>query len=142
MFTKRTILQNNFNLDYKKTSLQEREIIDNIKGPVRVIAAPGINITRIAVLRIGKILSKAGALPQNILCFTGTDASAVTLQKQLERVIGPDAFKVNIYTVPAFCEKLIRYNVSLFENKLLLPVSILENVQLFKKLITGFPGNH
>lgn len=135
-------LEQQFWEEYNKLNEQQRRAVDTIEGPVMVIAGPGTGKTQILASRIGKILLDTDALPQNILCLTYTDAGAVAMRKRLLRFIGPDAYKVNIYTFHAFCNDVIQENLSLFEKTALDPVSELESIQYFKELIDNFPKNH
>ena len=107
-----------------------------------VIAGPGTGKTQILASRIGKILLETDALPENILCLTYTDAGVVAMRKRLLQFIGPDAYKVNIYTFHAFCNDVIQENLHLFEKTALDPISDLEKIELFKELIDSFPKNH
>ncbi len=107
-----------------------------------VIAGPGTGKTQILASRIGKILLETDSLPQNILCLTYTDAGVVAMRKRLTRFIGPDAYKVNIYTFHAFCNDIIQENLSLFEKTALDPVSDLERIEMFTQLIDSFPKAH
>src|SRR6185369_7262145 len=91
---------------------------------------------------IGKILLDTDVSPDNILCLTYTDAGVVAMRKRLLQFIGPDAYKVNIYTFHAFCNDVIQENLYLFEKTVLDPISELEKIQLFKELIDTFPKNH
>lgn len=127
---------------YSKLNEQQRIAVDNIEGPVMVIAGPGTGKTQILSARIGKILLETDALPENILCLTYTDAGVVAMRKRLLGFIGPDAYKVNIYTFHAFCNDVIQDNLNLFEKLSLDPVSDLERIDLFRKLIDAFPKNH
>jgi len=107
-----------------------------------VFAGPGTGKTQILASRIGKILLETDAQPENILCLTYTDSGAVAMRRRLLQFIGPDSYKVNIYTFHAFCNDVIQENLSLFEKIALDPVSDLEKIQLFKELIDLFPKNH
>jgi ATP-dependent DNA helicase UvrD/PcrA len=131
-----------FSEAYNKLNEQQRKAVDNIEGPVMVIAGPGTGKTQILSARIGKILLETDALPQNILCLTYTDAGTIAMRKRLLNFIGPDAYKVNIYTFHAFCNDIIQENLSLFEKTSLDPISDLERIGLFEKLIDSFPKNH
>ena len=142
MMNYRNILQNKFTEEYKKLNSQQRKAVDTIEGPVMVIAGPGTGKTQILASRIGKILLETDAQPENILCLTYTDAGVVAMRKRLLLFIGPDAYKVNIYTFHAFCNDVIQENLSLFEKTILDPVSELEKIQFFKELIDTFPKNH
>lgn len=121
---------------------QQRLAVDTIEGPVMVIAGPGTGKTQILASRIGKILLDTDVFPENILCLTYTDAGVVAMRKRLLQFIGPDAYKVNIYTFHAFCNDVIQENLSYFEKQTLDPISELEKIQLFKELIDSFPKNH
>ena len=131
-----------FEEEYQKLNEQQRKAVDTIEGPVMVIAGPGTGKTQILASRIGRILLETDARPQNILCLTYTDAGVVAMRKRLLQLIGPDAYRVNIYTFHAFCNDVIQENLSLFEKTALDPVSDLEKIQLFKELVDAFPKNH
>jgi DNA helicase-2/ATP-dependent DNA helicase PcrA len=131
-----------FNLIYNDLNEQQKRAVDTIEGPVMVIAGPGTGKTQILGARIGRILLDTDTQPDNILCLTYTDAGVVAMRKRLLKFIGPDAYKVNIYTFHAFCNDIIQENLSLFEKTSLDPISELEKIELFKDLIDSFPKNH
>lgn len=135
-------LERKFTEEFEKLNEKQQLAVNTIEGPVMVIAGPGTGKTQILASRIGKILLETDALPQNILCLTYTDAGVVAMRKRLLQFIGPDAYKVNIYTFHAFCNDVIQDNLSLFEKTALDPISDLEKIQLFKELIDSFPKNH
>jgi DNA helicase-2/ATP-dependent DNA helicase PcrA len=135
-------LHEQFSTQYEKLNERQRKAVDAIDGPVMVIAGPGTGKTQILASRIGKILLDTDALPENILCLTYTDAGVVAMRKRLLNFIGPDAYKVNIYTFHAFCNDVIQENLSLFEKTALDAISDLEQIELFKELIDSFPKNH
>jgi DNA helicase II / ATP-dependent DNA helicase PcrA len=135
-------LQQKFLEEYQKLNDQQKLAVDTIEGPVMVIAGPGTGKTQILASRIGKILLDTDTLPENILCLTYTDAGVVAMRRRLLQFIGPDAYKVNIYTFHAFCNDVIQENLSLFEKTTLDPISDLERIELFKQLIDSFPKNH
>ncbi|MBS1653268.1 MAG: ATP-dependent helicase, partial [Bacteroidetes bacterium] len=135
-------LEKKFSEDYARLNEQQRIAVDHIEGPVMVIAGPGTGKTQILAARIGRILLDADADPSNILCLTYTEAGVIAMRKRLLDFIGPDAYKVNIYTFHAFCNDVIQENLSLFEKTALDPISDLERIELFKQLIDSFPKNH
>lgn len=142
MSTYQKTLLKKYQDEYEKLNEQQQKAVDTIEGPVMVIAGPGTGKTQILAARIGKILLDTDALPQNILCLTYTDAGAIAMRKRLLRFIGPDSFKVNIYTFHGFCNEVIQQNLSLFEKSSLNLVSDLEKIQLFKQLIDQLPKNN
>lgn len=135
-------IESGFREEYQKLNPKQQLAVDTIEGPVMVIAGPGTGKTQILASRIGKILIETDASPDNILCLTYTDAGAVAMRKRLLKFIGPDAYKVNIYTFHAFCNDVIQENLSQFEKTALDAISELESIQLFKELIDSFPKNH
>ncbi len=128
--------------EYTKLNAAQKEAVDTIEGPVMVIAGPGTGKTQILAIRIGKILLETDTLPQNILCMTYTDSGAVAMRKRLLRIIGPDAYKVNIHTYHSFCNQVIQDNLAYFEKNSLDPISDLESIALLRELIDQFPKNH
>ena len=128
-------LTQKFLQEYEKLNEQQQKAVDTIEGPVMVIAGPGTGKTQILASRIGRILLDTDTSPDNILCLTYTEAGVVAMRKRLLSLIGPDAYKVNIYTFHAFCNDIIQENLSLFEKTALHPVSDLEKIEMFKELI-------
>ena len=135
-------LEKKFAEEFARLNEKQRLAVNTIDGPVMVIAGPGTGKTQILASRIGKILLDTDALPENILCLTYTDAGVVAMRKRLLQFIGPDAYKVNIYTFHAFCNDVIQENLSLFEKTALDPISDLERIELFKQLIDSFPKDN
>src|ERR1700757_3965328 len=104
-----------FQEEYSRLNEKQRLAVDTIEGPVMVIAGPGTGKTQILASRIGKILLETDASPGNILCLTYTEAGVVAMRAKLKELIGPDAYKVSIFTFHAFCHEVIQENLSLFE---------------------------
>src|SRR6478735_1419483 len=143
MAIRREKLLQQFEQEYGRLNEHQRRAVDQIEGPVMVIAGPGTGKTQILSARIGKILlSDAQVEPSNILCLTYTDAGVVAMRKRLVQFIGPDAYRVHIHTFHAFCNEVIQDNLSMFEKTALDPISDLERIELFKELIANFPKNH
>src|SRR4030095_4863420 len=132
-------LESKFREEYERLNDKQKLAVDNIDGPVMVIAGPGTGKTQILATRVGKILLETDSLPENILCLTYTDAGVVAMRKRLLQFIGPDAYKVNIYTFHAFCNDVIQDNLSRFEKNSMDPISELEKTALLKQLIDSFP---
>src|SRR6201746_2929943 len=116
--------------------------VNQMDGSVLVIAGPGTGKTQILAARIGKILTDTDAAPNEILCLTYTDAGAVAMRKRLFEFIGPDAYRINIYTFHAFCNEIIQENLEYFGKLNLEPISDLESAMLFRELIDDFPNDH
>ncbi|WP_461450450.1 ATP-dependent helicase [Mucilaginibacter sp.] len=116
--------------------------VNKMDGPVLVVAGPGTGKTQILAARIGKILTDTDASPNEILCLTYTDAGAIAMRKRLFDFIGPDAYRVNIYTFHAFCNEIIQENLEYFGKLNLEPLSELDGAMLFRELVDEFPNDH
>lgn len=142
-----TQINNNSNLDKFTKALdacnpEQMQAIQQIEGPMLVIAGPGTGKTQILALRIGKILLETDAKPHNILCLTYTDAGTVAMRKRLEKFIGADAYRVHINTFHSFCNKVIQENMEYFSMHELELVSDLESAELLTHLIDNFGTEH
>ena len=125
-----------------KLNPEQLAAVEQMDGPVLVVAGPGTGKTQILAARIGKILLETDASAHEILCLTYTDAGAVAMRKRLFEFIGPDAYRVNIYTFHAFCNEIIQENLEYFGKLNLEPLSDLDSVSLFQELVDEFPNDH
>lgn len=132
----------NFQEALKTLNENQRKAVDQTEGPVLVIAGPGTGKTQILAARIGNILLKTDTLAHNILCLTYTDAGAIAMRKRLFDFIGPEAYRVNIYTFHAFCNDIIQENLDYFGKLELDAISDLERMELFKELVDDFDKDH
>lgn len=116
--------------------------VNKMDGPVLVIAGPGTGKTQILAARIGKTLAETDANAHEILCLTYTDAGAVAMRKRLFEFIGPDAYRVNIYTFHAFCNEIIQENLDYFGKLNMEALSDLDSAILFRELVDEFANDH
>ena len=125
-----------------KLNKAQRNAVDQIEGPVLVVAGPGTGKTQILSARIGNILRETDTLPHNILCLTYTDAGTVAMRKRLNDFIGPDSYNVHIFTFHGFCNKVIQENLDYFGVRELQPCSDIEKVEYLQELIESFDKDH
>ncbi|MEO8887425.1 MAG: ATP-dependent DNA helicase [Mucilaginibacter sp.] len=137
---------NKYNLKFQEAlatlNPEQLAAVNKMDGPVLVVAGPGTGKTQILAARIGKILTYTDARPNEILCLTYTDAGAIAMRKRLFEFIGPDAYRINIYTFHAFCNEVIQENLEYFGKLNLEPLSDLESAMLFRELVDDFPNDH
>ena len=79
---------------YKKLNKAQKEAVDQIEGPVMVIAGPGTGKTTILTLRIANILKKTDTPAHGILAITYTDAGVKAMREKLRDTIGNRAHEV------------------------------------------------
>lgn len=99
--------ENNFQKAYQMLNPEQRQAVDQIEGPLLVIAGPGTGKTQLLSTRIAKILRDTDASADNILAMTFTDAGARNMRERLTTFIGADSYKVGIYTYHAFAGEII-----------------------------------
>jgi len=128
-----------FSEAFEKLNTAQKQAVENIEGPVLVIAGPGTGKTQILATRIGKILQQTDTLPNNILCLTYTDTGRVEMRNRLFSLIGPAAYRVNIHTFHSFCNEVIQDNLTYFGRQNLEAISELEEIELFKELLNNVP---
>lgn len=131
-----------FDQEYNRLNPQQKAAVDQIYGPVMVVAGPGTGKTQILSVRIGKILLDTDYLPQNILCLTYTDAGVLAMRKRLLQMIGPDAYSVSLHSYHSFCNSVIQQNMHLFHKRDLQPINELEQMQALMKLIDSFADDN
>ncbi|ANI88464.1 hypothetical protein A9P82_03585 [Arachidicoccus ginsenosidimutans] len=131
-----------FNQAYNSLNAEQHKAVDTIEGAVIVNAGPGTGKTQILATRIGNILMQTDTNPNEILCLTYTDNGAVEMRNRLLKIIGTAAYGVKIHTFHSFCNEVIQDNLSYFGKWNLEPVSDIEEIDLYNKLIDSIePDN-
>ena len=108
-----------------------------------VIAGPGTGKTEILSWRIAYILKNRDTVPPNILCLTYTEAAAGEMRKRLIKLIGPEAYGIQVNTFHGFCNLVILENPAHFQQtRDLEPITDLDKFRLLQRLIDQFDSNH
>jgi DNA helicase II / ATP-dependent DNA helicase PcrA len=97
-----------FSESFQKLNPQQKQAVEQIDGPVMVIAGPGTGKTQVLTLRIANILAKTDVQPSNILALTYTEAAAKNMKERLVQLVGPTAYQVVIGTFHSFAERIIQ----------------------------------
>src|SRR5579863_2290341 len=100
-------MDDSFDIAYKQLNPAQREAVNNIEGPLLVIAGPGTGKTQLLSLRVANILKKTDVVDQNILCLTFTESAVNEMRDRLNKIIGPSAYKITINTYHGFGSDLI-----------------------------------
>lgn len=102
-----TTMSTTFSQEYAKLNNEQKQAVDAIEGPVMVIAGPGTGKTQILTLRIANIIKETDTDPESILALTFTEAAVHNMRRRLASLMGPEAYRVNIFTFHGFCHSLI-----------------------------------
>ncbi len=100
-------LQDAFTASYKRLNTAQRKAVDEIEGPVMVIAGPGTGKTTILTLRIANILKRTDTPAHGILAITYTDAGVRAMRSKLHGIIGNEAHNIQIHTFHSFASMII-----------------------------------
>lgn len=96
---------------------RQKEAIEQLDGPIMLLAGPGSGKTFTLIERIKAMLNK-GIKPESILCLTFSEAASSEMKSRLVKAAGIDSTKamgVKISTYHAFCMDLIQSYPSKFE---------------------------
>lgn len=108
-------MQKNLNQIINTLNPAQRQAVEQVYGPVLVLAGPGTGKTHMLTTRVAHILaSDVGASPQNILCLTFTESAAVEMRNRLQQWIGEAAYQVKIMTFHGFCQWVMDDNSHVF----------------------------
>ena len=105
-----------FDKKFKQLNDEQRQAVEQINGPVMVVAGPGTGKTQLLSMRVANILRTTDTLPSNILCLTFTEAAATNMTERLSTIIGADAYKVEINTFHGFGSSIINRFSEYFYN--------------------------
>ncbi|MDR0887310.1 MAG: UvrD-helicase domain-containing protein, partial [Candidatus Nomurabacteria bacterium] len=130
-----------FDREYDKLNEQQKLAVDTTEGPVLVIAGPGTGKTQLLGLRVANILGQDnGALAENVLCLTFTEAGAANMRERLLRFIGSEAYKVTISTYHGFGQSIIGENPEYFAaQNLQKPIDELGTYQVLAEILENLP---
>ncbi len=92
---------------YDRLNSVQKKAVDEIEGPVMVIAGPGTGKTTILTLRIANILKRTDTPANGILAITYTDAGVKAMRTKLTSIIGDRAHDVRIHTFHGFASAII-----------------------------------
>ena len=94
---------------------EQKLIVKNVEGPIRVLAGPGSGKTRTIVQRIANLI-KQKVSPKDILAITFTNKAAIEMKTRINAIVANEKEKVFVSTFHSFCAKLIRRNHEYIED--------------------------
>jgi len=127
---------NNFELKYRQLNPEQKRAVDEIEGPVMVVAGPGTGKTHLLTMRIANILNKTDTPPEAIMALTFTESGVASMQRDLIELIGVLAYQVKITTFHSFANDVIKRYPDYFQDIIgYTNISDVDQVQIIREII-------
>ena len=101
-----TSTQLHFSKAIEKLNKSQKEAVENIEGPLMVLAGPGTGKTEVLATRIGQILTETDLQASNILCLTFSNAGVQSMEKRLSSLLGQTGEEIEVHTYHSFANKI------------------------------------
>ena len=92
---------------------RQKEAVENLDGPMLVLAGAGSGKTRVLTTKVAYLLDKKDISPSNILAITFTNKAAKEMKERIYNLIGREAFLIQISTFHSFGLKILKENYEL-----------------------------
>ena len=87
---------------------KQREAVENLQGPLLVLAGAGTGKTRVLTVRLAMLVLEKCAYPSQILAATFTNKAAREITQRVESLLGEDAHRMALGTFHSLSVKLLR----------------------------------
>jgi DNA helicase-2/ATP-dependent DNA helicase PcrA len=132
-----------FDQYYSQLNPKQKEAVDSIEGPVVVIAGAGTGKTQLLGTRAANILRLTDTLPSQILCLTFTDTASTNMKLRLQKMIGADATKIQVYTFHSFAGDIINQYPQMFHQGFsFAPTDELLSSKILHDVFDSLASNH
>lgn len=136
-------MENTFSKRFKLLNERQRLAVETTEGPVMVIAGPGTGKTELLALRVAHLLQEGLTLPQGILCLTFTDNAALNMRERLQKLIGEDAYRVQIFTFHSFASYIMgRFPEYFWGGASFVLADDIARAEIFERLFKSLPHGH
>jgi DNA helicase-2/ATP-dependent DNA helicase PcrA len=130
-------------MNTQKPNAAQTAAINQIDGPLMVIAGPGTGKTQLLALRVANILKQTDTDPSSILCLTFTESAAANMTERMSQIFGADAYRVAVHTFHSFGSEIIgRYPEYFYNGALFRPADELVTLEILDEILNGLPHDN
>ncbi len=90
---------------------RQREAVEQVQGPVLIMAGAGSGKTKALTCRIAYMLEQ-GIYPGEILAITFTNKAAQEMRERVHNLVGPSADRIWMYTFHSFGARFLRREIT------------------------------
>ncbi len=87
---------------------RQRQAVEQIDGPLLVLAGAGAGKTRVLTYRIANLIDCQQAQPYQILALTFTNKAASEMKQRIADLVGQRAAQISMGTFHSFCLRILR----------------------------------
>ena len=102
-------------MDLSTLNDKQKEAVEWPDGPILVLAGAGSGKTRVLTTKLAYLVNEKGVNPYNILAITFTNKAAKEMKNRAFKMLGSDAYKMQISTFHSLGLLLIRENYDKLE---------------------------
>ena len=89
---------------------KQLEAVKHPSGPLLVLAGAGSGKTRVLTTKVAYLVNEIGIDPYNLLAITFTNKAAKEMKERVIKMLGPDAYRIQISTFHSLGLLLVREN--------------------------------
>lgn len=140
MTVTKSTFEEKFQEKYTKLNQKQKEAVEQIDGPVLVVAGPGSGKTELLSIRTCNILRKTDILPNNILLLTFTESAAYNMRERLTSLIGEQAYRIGIYTFHSFASDILgKYPEFFWNGARFSPGTEVDQINIIQEIVKNLP---
>lgn len=129
--------------NYRSLNEAQRTAVDQIDGPVIVVAGPGTGKTQLLAMRVGNILRQTDTDPSSILCLTFTESAAANMTERMAAIFGPTAYQVTVNTFHGLGSEIIsRHSEHFYNGAIFKPADELTAGQVVQEILAELPHSN